>query len=343
MKHINIDDFDMSSIEEEAAEKQQFYWVGLYYFLAKEALHTYKEKGDAALRKSVREYGKLRGQRMRRIVNAKGEPANLVTLFEYYDLMSDPRFVHPTEGLVMTPEVKKSITGRCPDAEMWGRMPDGLNIGSIYCEEVHHQIYQGFEPAIQVNLCETLTNGGEKCRFHLYCRKANQREYPLQPYEPQIWDDFDGDMVASIHTIFCMMYLQMGSVLKEELGIEVVREALEQFCYVRGVRMRKLHEEKNITVCLESFLTKGDLFLDKRFDALFIKKDNGDIEAETQRNILWEVSKTYGWEELAQLYEDISYEYLLKGYSDEMSCHKIIENNPEKIHIIFSEKRNSSD
>lgn len=333
MKKIDWKAFDMNSIEEEPAEKQQFYWVGLYYFLAKEALSAYGEKGDAALRKSIRQYGRVRGQRMRQIVNAKGEPANLVTLFKYYDLMSDPRFVHPTEGLVMTPEVKKSITGRCPDAEMWDRMPDGLHIGSIYCEEVHHQIYQGFDPAIQVNLCETLTNGGEYCRFNLYCRKANQTDYPLPPYEKQVWDDFDGDMVASIHSIFCIMYLTMGRVLKEELGEEVVKEALEQFCYIRGMRMRKLHESKGIPINAESFLTKGDLFLDHRFGLKLQKQNDKEIEVTTQRNILAEIGKTYHCEDLVKLYEDVSYSYLLKGYAPGMEWEQLDKENEEQIHL----------
>lgn len=336
MKNVDFSLYDMEEIEEEPAEKQQFYWVGFYYFLAKAALEMYGEKGDSVLRKSVRAYGRERGQRMRRIADAKGLPANLVTLFDHYDLMSDPRFVHPTEGLVMTPEVKKSITGRCPDAEMWGRMPDGLHIGSIYCEEVHHQIYQGFDPAIQVNLCETLTNGGEYCRFHLYCRQANQCEYPLPEYVPQSWDDFDGDMVASIHSIFCIMYLKMCRIMKDELGEDVVREALEEFCYYRGLRMRELHKRKNIPVNLKSFLAEGDLFLDTRFGCEFSWNGDRAAEVTTKRDIMGEVSKTYGCEDLKKLYDDISYEWLLKGYSDNISC-ELMAAEQGRIHIKFKE------
>lgn len=337
MNKLNLDEFDWENIEVEDAEKQQYYWVGLYYFFGKVALEQFGEKGNAALRKSIREYGQTRGKRMRAIANAKGEPADLVTLFGHYDLMSDPRFVHPQEGLVMTPEVKKSITGRCPDAEMWGRMPNGLEIGSIYCEEVHHQIYQGFDPAIQVNLCETLTNGGTMCRFHLYCRKANQQEYPLPEYIVQKWDDFDGNMVASIHSIFCIMYLKMAKILRDELGEDVVREALEEFCYIRGVRMRKLHEKLGIPISMESFLAKGDLFLDQRFGLTIKKLSDKETEVTTVRDIMYEVSKTYDCVDLKELYDEISYEYLLKGYHENYGCKIIKEEDKEKIHLIFTE------
>lgn len=338
MKQLDLSQFDLSYIEDDSAEKQQFYWVGLYYFFAKASIEMYGEKGERALREGVRAYGRERGQRMRRIADSKGLPANLLTLFDYYDLMSDPRFVHPTEGLVMTKEVKKSITGRCPDAEMWGRLPDGMRIGSIYCEEVHHQIYSGFDPAIQVNLCETLTNGGAFCRFHLYCRKCNQKEYPLPEYVPQVWDDFSGDMVASIYSIFCIMYLKIARTLKDELGEDVVREALEEFCYYRGVRMRKLHQEKNMPISLHNFIVEGDVFLDQREQVSVIEKSEEEIEITTKRNILYEVAKTYACEDLYELYQEVSYPYLLMGYGNQFYCEMLSESSEEKIHIVFQEK-----
>ncbi|MCD7725283.1 MAG: L-2-amino-thiazoline-4-carboxylic acid hydrolase [Clostridiales bacterium] len=343
MKQLDLSQFDLSYIEEEAAEKQQFYWVGLYYFFAKAAIEMYGEKGEEALRKGVRAYGKERGQRMRRIADSKGLPANLLTLFDYYDLMSDPRFVHPSEGLVITEEVKKSITGRCPDAEMWGRLPDGMHIGSIYCEEVHHQIYSGFDPAIQVNLCETLTNGGSFCRFHLYCRKCNQKEYPLPQYIPQIWDDFSGDMVASIHSIFCIMYFKIGRILKDELGEDAVREALEEFCYYRGARMRKLHQDKELPVNLHSFLLEGDLFLDHREQLSVREKSESEIEIVTKRNILYEVAKTYACEDLYELYQEISYSSLSRGYGEKF-CYELPAGNPrEEIHMVWKDCAHGND
>lgn len=337
MKKINWEEFDTSVIEEIPAEKQQFYWVGYYYFLAKAALDMRGEEGDRVMRKGIRAYGRERGQRMRRIANAKGYPADLCTLFDHYDLMGDPRFVHPPESFLLTPEVKRSITGRCPDAEMWGRMPDGMHIGSIYCEEVHHQIYEGFDPAVQVNLAETLTTGGPHCRFVLYCRKANQKEYPLPPYVPQKWDDFENDMVASIHTMSCLMYLKMSRAVKDGLGEEVVREALQQFCYFRGYRMHLLHERQGLEISLKSFLEQGDVFLDNRYEVTIDRRADGSYEVQTKRDILEEVAQTYDCQDLKKLYDEVSYEYLLAGYAEGMTAEILHEDDPEKIHVIFRE------
>lgn len=331
---IDLKQCDLSYIEDVPAEKQQFYWVGLFYFLARAALNMKGEDGDRAIRKAIRAYGTERGQRMRKIADAKGLEANLLTLFNNYDLMSDPRFVHPQEGRVVTAEVKKSITGRCPDAEMWGRLPDGLRIGSIYCEEVHHKIYGGFDPAIQVNLCETLTNGGNQCRFHIYCRKSNQTEYPLTPYVRQAWEDFEGDMVASIHSIFCLMYIKMGRIIKDELGEEVLASALKDFAWYRGVRMKKLHEKNKLPICVDTFLKEGDLFLDTRFGLKKEIHSDKIIEIRTQRNILYEVAESYDSEDLFKLYEELTYPAIVKGYDLSFGC-KDLGSAGENTHLLF--------
>ncbi len=331
---MNFEGFDFSYIEDAPAEKQQFYWVGLFYFLAKTAMDKCGDTGEEVIRKGVREYGRERGQRMRKISDVNGRPADLLTLFENYDLMSDPRFVHPKEGRILTAEVKKSITERCPDAEMWGRLPDGLHIGSVFCEEVHHQIYGGYDPAIQVNLCETLTNGGHQCRFHIYCRKANQKEYPLPQYVPQTWEDFGNDMVASIHSMFCLMYIKMGRVIKDKLGEEVLADAIRRFCCCRGKRMRLLHENKKIPVSPASFLQEGDLFLDHRFTMTAKYLNTEEVEVFTKRNLLYEVSASYQSEDLAKLYEKISYEWLLKGYEEAFRLGSA-ESGPNHIHLIL--------
>lgn len=334
MKEFDLRGFDMSYIEDTAPEKQQYYWVGLYYFLAKAAIDACGETGERVIRKSVRAFGRARGRRMRQISNARGLPANLTTLFDNYDLMSDPRFVHPQEGRVVTAQVKKSITGRCPDAEMWRRMPDGLHIGSLYCEEVHHQIYGGFDPAVQVNLCETLTNGGDQCRFHIYCRPSNQCEYPLPPYIPQSWEDFEGDMVASIHSIFCLLYLHMAGPILQELGQAVLVDGLEQFCQYRGIRTRALNLRDGLPLNAENFLLHGDLFLDHRF-GLSVEKTAGGTVARTSRNILREVCESYGYPELEALYSAVSYPALLKGYNQDLHCElaKPTESTPIKLLI----------
>lgn len=334
---IDLEKCDLSYIEDVPAEKQQFYWVGLFYFLANAAITMKGEEGERSMRKAIRAYGIERGQRMRKIADSKGLEANLLTLFDNYDLMSDPRFVHPQEGRVVTAEVKKSITGRCPDAEMWGRLPDGLAIGSIYCEEVHHKIYGGFDPAIQVNLCETLTNGGNQCRFHIYCRKCNQTEYLLAPYVRQDWEDFEGDMVASIHSIFCIMYIKMARILKDELGEEVVRSALTDFAWYRGVRMRRLHEEKGLPISVKSFIKEGDLFLDHRFALSCKEISDHQIEVETKRNILYEVASSYDSEDLFSLYEEVTYPALLNGYGKDFSC-RDLGSEKEHTHLLFSQE-----
>ena len=124
-------------IETTAPERQQFYWVGLFYFFAKTCIDDHGEKGERVIRQAVRNYGTERGQRMRRIADANGWPIDLVTLFSHGDLIGDPRFEHDDGVKVLTPEVKHSHTTRCPNAEIWASLEDKnlgepLRYGSIY-------------------------------------------------------------------------------------------------------------------------------------------------------------------------------------------------------------------
>lgn len=300
-------------IEKDPAEKQQFYWVGLFYFLARTCIDLYGEKGETAVRRGVRNYGQARGERMRGVTDSLNLPPNLVTLSQHYDLMNDPRFDSSKIKVSLSEECHKMIYSCCPDAEMWSCLPDGLSIGFIFCEEVHHRIYGGYDPAMQVNLCETLTNGGDCCRFFIYCRKANQKPYPLPPYVRQPWDDFEGQLIPSIDTIFGLMLIFMGKAIWEDLGEDALQEALRRFGCHRGERMHELHRRENIPFTLDSLLTQGDLFLDPRYD-LEKKTEGASCEITIKRSPLAEMFDTYDAWDVGKIYFNTIYQAVTDGY-----------------------------
>ena len=153
----------------------------------------------------------------------------------------------------------------------------------------------------------------------------------------QDWEDFEGDMVASIHSIFCIMYIKMARILKDELGEEVVRSALTDFAWYRGVRMRRLHEEKGLPISVKSFIKEGDLFLDHRFALSCKEISDHQIEVETKRNILYEVASSYDSEDLFSLYEEVTYPALLNGYGKDFSC-RDLGSEKEHTHLLFSQE-----
>ena len=148
----------------------------MYYFLASGLLDRFGLEGEAAVRRAIRRFGRERGLQTRKEHLAKGFAINLHTLFTQYDLPGDPRFRR--NKLELTEETRLSETLVCTFFNVWKKYPEGNRIGRIYCEEVHHQIFGAYDPAIQTNLCCTLTQGDDKCRFSIYLRPGNKVPQP---------------------------------------------------------------------------------------------------------------------------------------------------------------------
>jgi hypothetical protein len=148
----------------------------LYYFLAHELIAEFGLDGEAAVRRAVRRFGRERGLQIREDHIKMGLELNLYNLFTHYDLPGDSRFRR--NKIELTEETRLSETLECTFYNVWKNYPDGNSIGRIYCEEIHHQIFGAYHPAVQTNLCCTLTQGDDKCRFSVYFRPANTLPEP---------------------------------------------------------------------------------------------------------------------------------------------------------------------
>jgi hypothetical protein len=147
-----------------------------YYHLAYELISTFGIDGEAAVRRAIRRFGRDRGAQVREEHLKQGLKLNLHNLFTYYDLPGDSRFRR--NKIELTEETRLSETLECTFYNVWRNYPDGNFIGRIYCEEIHHQIFGAYHPAVQTNLCCTLTQGDDRCRFSVYLRPANSRPEP---------------------------------------------------------------------------------------------------------------------------------------------------------------------
>ncbi len=299
-------------IETIPVERQAFFWVGLYYYLARAAFE--KPQGEAVIREATRQYGRERSRRRRNIVLTKGLEPNLLNLFHNGDLNGDERFVSDPERSSLTEELRKHIVTRCPDAEMWKELGDEeTHIGQTYCEEVHHTLYGCFDGGVQVNLCETITHGDPICRFYIYCRKANQHPQEDPPYVPQSWEDTGTDGVKCNFTMFSLFYTHLAKQVSEKLGMDTLRKGITDFAAQRGRRLRELDRRAGRAVGIRSLLDHGDLFLDPRFN--LIREDIPDgIRLRVRRCVFAEVQKCHEASALGSLYCSILYKELIRQY-----------------------------
>jgi hypothetical protein len=160
----------------------------MYYYLGR-GLYAFGLEGDAALRRAIRIFGHERGVNIRRDHLARGLDINVKNLFTHYDLYAhnDPRM--KKNQIEFTEEIRRNETLNCTMYNIWKTYPDGIEIGKIYCEEVHHQIYGGYDNAVQVNLTQTLTRGDDRCRFVTICRPANK--VPPPAWSEEYKEQFD--------------------------------------------------------------------------------------------------------------------------------------------------------
>ncbi len=148
----------------------------MYYHLAQGLINEFGLAGEAAVRRAIRRFGRERGLQLCQEHQARGLEINLLSLFTEYDLPADPRFRR--NKIELSEQTRLSETLACTFFNVWRRYPDGSRLGRIYCEEVHHQIFAAYDPAVQTNLCQTLTQGDDRCRFSVYFRPANKIPEP---------------------------------------------------------------------------------------------------------------------------------------------------------------------
>lgn len=149
-------------MKEPNARMGQLY-AKLYYHLAHE-LFSLGEAGERALRRGIREFAIDRGETMKRIAENMGLPLTYETRKRINDMPSSEIF---EESAIYFPDKKyaESPEGFCPLAEWWRKYPDGMMLGKIYCDELHHAKFAAFNPKHKVDMVEYITEGDPKCNL----------------------------------------------------------------------------------------------------------------------------------------------------------------------------------
>lgn len=338
----NEEDYFANYIEEDQAGKAQFLWVSLFYFLAKVCIDEYGLQGEKVIRQAVRNLGTERAIRKRQRSNKLELEPNLKSMSEVVDLYSDPRFSFGKQVSEVKPEEKIIKVYTCPNCNIWARLEgkksgEYLDIGSIYCEEVHHYLYGKYDPAIQVNLCEILTKGDALCNFRLNMRKANMNSYVLPPYVPKRWEDYGEDTVGSIYTVYCLNYYHYGKAIYDTLGMNTLKIGLRNFGRCRGERIRELNRRKGLENNIENLLEQGDLLLESREKPEIEMLSDKKCTVKFSRNILWEVLSGCRAEYLLPLYYDEAIKTIVYTYNPALKVDIVgIETEEKEYEMTFT-------
>lgn len=137
-------------------------WALMYCTMAREMVDSFGDDGKKALIRAIKNYGKVRGERLRKRHKKQGLPINMRSLFEHYDLPGHPET--QKTRVKFTDNFLESYTYLCTHERLWREY--GCNdVGLLYCQYFHHAFWQTYRPDIDVQIPEILTKDDPHCLF----------------------------------------------------------------------------------------------------------------------------------------------------------------------------------
>ena len=199
---------------------------------------TGEEKGEALIRKAVREYGEQRGKRMALRAEKFGYGLTMDNYFafgEWEVTKSDMDF-----KLTEKNPHARLIVYKCPWYETW-EQKNLLDYGQYFCKEIDAALVRGFNPSLVLEVNSTQTNDKKPCDFLF--KDAGLSFFKLLglAYKKKIRPGRKCIMPWEYHTGHLSKTL--GEVIRQELvnkADEIMENALNDFAVYYGRKCIKI-------------------------------------------------------------------------------------------------------
>jgi hypothetical protein len=209
------------AVQESVAETVTGRWSRLYgtlyTFLGRAMLDGFGQEGERVLRKAVHDYGAYRARCMNADHRARGLALNLANLQNLGDMPNTDSLEKGDR--VCTPSYFRVVVNECTHNDTW-RALDSLDVGRIYCAEVHHPMYEGYAEGISLDLPEYLTKDDKACLFILHQPRAPEpAAEPVADLHPE----------CKIARLYGVLYCFLAQAMLDNFGSEgesALREAL---------------------------------------------------------------------------------------------------------------------
>ncbi len=139
-----------------------------------------EKEGDLILADALKIYGNQRGRRMALRAQANGDDLSFWNYLAYQ------------EWSVPAGQIKKKINLKsdhlnaqflkCPWVETW-RENDLLDYGKYFCKYVDNALFEGFSPAINMQLRSNRSSGSDCCDFHFPDEKMSFKSALISGYK----------------------------------------------------------------------------------------------------------------------------------------------------------------
>jgi hypothetical protein len=121
------------------------------------------ERGEAAIRKATRRYGEQRGRRMALRARANGRELSMTNFLVFGEWRGSEQSGAESEKSAVGADVLSCVR-ICPWNTAWVD-EELLPYGRLYCREIDHALVRGYNPELELDVRQTLSNDGEPCEF----------------------------------------------------------------------------------------------------------------------------------------------------------------------------------
>jgi hypothetical protein len=132
----------------------------LYYLFASKLVAKYGVEGHELVREVIHEFGRIRGEDVRRRVTASGMA---LTPDNYGKVPDLPSLGWERELVHSNPSQHHTRITYCPFADMWQELgPEAIELGRIFCE-VDPAKYAAFNPELRFDRLSSVLEDGDCC------------------------------------------------------------------------------------------------------------------------------------------------------------------------------------
>ena len=174
-----------------------------------------EQKGEAIIRKAVRQYGQERGHRMALRAQANKHALNMTNYIAYNEYKNSPGGMEQ-KIIEKVPHARVRIS-KCPWHTTW-KENELLAYGRFYCLEIDEAVVRGFNPALQLDVHGTQTNGAAQCEFLFHDANLTILNYLLIGYRKAVKPGAKAVLPWDYHTGH--LFKTLEEVVVEELGAE---------------------------------------------------------------------------------------------------------------------------
>lgn len=307
----------------------------MYQHLAQVTINRFGREGEMTVRYGLRAYGQWRGEEMRQAHHALGLETNMLTLTKCWDNASAYiiKDTSHAEGFFSPSDVKVDVHV-CPLAEVW-KEAGFFHFGHVYCDEIHHAATSTYHPDGNVVIPQNMMKGDDHCHFQFVMPATAQPQNLGEPTELGMklanyyrsaseLEDAWHVLIRSDRLFGLFFYSLASAILTRhgnDVGQDIINEAMRSFGEERGSILRREHLENGIEISVDNFIDNHDL--PTKF-AWEYNKSFSSTSADLAIDILYtphdDAWSDYGSSNFSDLFYETSYPAMANGYDPRINA-----------------------